>query len=229
MMGQRFGRRSVSGGGICFVVAILLVGGLVPSSSRASNLGTASTPPLTVSISISPQTPTQGSQFTISASVSGGVPPYTYVWNGAPQGCNPQPTANFQCSISGTGESSIDVTVTDHNGAQAMSSQNFNVASSGGNGGNGNGNGGSGSNGSNGFNLSSFGPLLVYGLIAGLVGFALLVALTVGVIMIAVILSRRLPRQPRGKLVCGSCQAQAPAGSKFCPACAAPLAPTKQG
>jgi hypothetical protein len=227
MIGHRFARRSVSWGGICFVVAILLVGGLVPSTSRASNLVTASTPPLTVSISISPQTPTQGSQFTISASTSGGVPPYTYVWNGAPQGCNPQPTANFQCSISGTGEYSIGVTVTDHNGTQASSSQNFNVASSGGN--QGNGNGGSGSNGSNGFNLSSFGPLLVYGLIAGLVGFALLVALTVGVIMIAVILSRRLPRQPRGRLVCGSCQAHAPAGSKFCPACAAPLAATKQG
>jgi len=229
MIDHRSGRRARAWCGVCVVVAILLVGGFASGPARASKLVVASSPSLTVSLSVSPQTPTQGSSFSISALASGGVPPYSYVWNGAPQGCNPQPNPSIQCTISGSGQYSIGVTVTDQNGTQATNSQNFEVTSSG-NQGNGNGNNnGSGGNGSNGFNLSSFGPLLFYGLIAGLIGFVLLIALTVGVIMIAVILARRLPRQPRGKLVCGSCQAHAPAGSKFCPSCAAPLGPSKQG
>jgi len=101
-----------------------------------------------------------------------------------------------------------------------------NVTGGSGNNGNGNGSNSHNSNGS-GFNLSSFGSFIIYALIAGIVGFALLVALTIGVIAIAVILARRLPRPPRGALVCGSCQGKAPAGSKFCPACGTAIPPAK--
>jgi len=75
-------------------------------------------------------------------------------------------------------------------------------------------------------NLSSLGPIEFYALIAGVMVLSLLIALTVGVFLIAVTL-RRLPRPPRKGLVCPACQATAPVGSKFCPACASPLAPPK--
>jgi hypothetical protein len=215
-------------GGVCLSVVLLLIVGLTPSSGRTSSLTAASTPPLSASIQISPSTPTAGSQFQISATVTGGVPPYSYVWSNTPSGCNPQPSPSWYCSVSEGGTYSVNLTVMDQNATQAKAFWSFTVNGKSGNNGNGS-NGNSNGNGSNGFNLSSFGPLLFYGLIAGLIGFALLVALTVGVIAIAVILSRRLPRPPKGKLVCGSCQAKVPAGSKFCPACAAPIAPPKQG
>ncbi len=166
--------------------------------------------------------------FTVTAIVSDGTPPFTYNWNNVPHQC-PMPgnVSTWTCSLGSSGHYMVGVTVTSPTGTSGSGSQSFTVTSSGGNGnGNGNGNGGSSSNNNgSGFNLSSFGPILVYGLIAGIIVFALLVALTVGVIMIAVTLSRRLPRIPRHGVVCASCHATAPAGSKFCPACAAPLPP----
>jgi len=232
MFDQRIGRRAVIWAGVGLVVAILLVGGFASSTGRSSGLAPASTPPLNVAILVSPSNPQQGDPVTFTASVTGGVAPYTYTWSNVPPGCSPQPSASWSCTIESSGNFAISLTVTDHNGTQASQTQSFSVASNGGNSGNGNGNhnGSSNSNSSgSGLNLSSFGNLLVYGLIAGIIGFGLLVALTVGVIMIAITLSRRLPRQPKGKLVCAACQGSAPAGSKFCPTCAAPLTPPKQG
>jgi len=211
------------------VVGVLLLGGLASTTGRPAPLVTASLSPLSVSVSVSPQTVAEGSYFTVTAMVQGGNGPFTYNWNGIPGNC-PMPgnVSSWSCSLDSSGNYMVGVTVTNTTGASGIGSQSFTVTSNGGDGnGNGNGNGGSSSNGngSNGLNLSSFGPILVYGLIAGIIAFALLVALTVGVIMIAVTLSRRLPRQPRHGVVCASCHATAPAGSKFCPACAAPLPP----
>jgi hypothetical protein len=188
---------------------------------------TASASPLSVSVSVNPQTVDENSMFTVTATVSGGSGPFTYNWNSFPQGCpTPGNLSSWTCSLGSSGQYTVGVSVTNGAGASGSGSQSFTVTSNGGNGnGNGNGNGGSSSNNGSGFNLSSFGPILVYGLIAGIIVFALLVALTVGVIMIAVTLSRRLPRIPRHGVVCASCHATAPGGSKFCPACAAPFPP----
>jgi hypothetical protein len=221
------------------VVAVLVSGGFslagngiaVPThaSPRVGvALAPSTNPPLTINgILVSPNPVTQGSQFSVSVQVSGGAMPYTFDWNPVPANCqNPGNTSNWQCSIGSPGQYTVSVTVMDSGGNRTSASQPFSVSSSGGNSGGGGGSSSSGNsnNNSNGFNLSSFGPLLFYGLIAGIVSFALLVALTVGVIMIAVILARRLPKVPRGGVVCGSCHATAPAGSKFCPACGASFA-----
>jgi hypothetical protein len=231
MLGRRFGRRTVVGAGLWVVVVVLVLAAVPPGISRAAGLGPATTPPLTVAITISPPTVTQGVTVNITAHPSGGVPPYSYFWFNTPPGCSPKPTPTWFCTEHQSGQFMVNVTVTDHNGTEANASQTFTVTSNnGGSGGNGNGNGNgngskNGNNNSNGLNLSSFGPILVYGLIAGIVVFALLVTMTVALVMIAITLSRRLPRIPRHGVVCGSCQASAPPGAKYCPTCAAPLTP----
>lgn len=227
MMSRRFGRQTMLWVGVCAVVGVLLMSGLVPSGGRDAPRLTASASPLSVTLTVNPQTVSEGTMFTVTAMVSGGQGPFTFNWNNLPSGCSvPGNVSSWTCSLSSAGQYSVAVSVSNHSGATGSATQSFSVTSSGGNG-NGNGNGGSSSNnnGSNAFNLSSFGPILVYGLIAGIIVFALLVALTVGVIMIAVTLSRRLPRIPRHGVVCPSCHATAPGGSKFCPACASPLPP----
>lgn len=234
MVNRRFGARWAMGFSVGFVVAVLFVGGLATVSARPSTMETAPAASLEVSITVSPSPATAGNPVTFTAQVSGGVGPYTFVWYNTPPGCNGAPEASWQCTISSPGNYMINVTVTDSAGDHGNASQTFTVTSNEGNGnggsgnGNGNGNGShSNGNGSNGLNLSSFGPILVYGLIAGVIVFGLLVALTVGVIMIAVTL-RRLPKIPKGAVVCATCQATAPPGAKFCPACAAPLGPPKK-
>jgi len=220
------GRRTWVWVGVCVVVGVLLLGGLASGTGRPAPRLTASASSLSVSVSVYPQTVSEGSQFTVTATVQGGAGPFTYNWNILPQNCpSPGNISSWTCSIDSSGQYSAGVTVTNPVGASGSGSASVTVT---GNGGNGNGNGG-GSNGnnSNGLNLSGLGPIMTYALIAGITAFALLVALTVGVIMIAVTLSRRLPRQPRHGVVCASCHASAPPGSKFCPACAAPLPPSQ--
>jgi hypothetical protein len=212
----------------------LLSAGLVPVAMASGSSGTAigmtpsAPPPLSITNAvINPNPVSAGNQFSVSVSVSGGSPPYSFNWNPTPPGCNPGNVSSWQCSVGQSGNYQIGLTVRDSGTNQTSQGWSITVSTSENNNG-GNGHNGSGSsNNSNGFNLSSFGPLLIYGLIAGIVGFALLVALTVGVIMIALILARRLPRIPKKGLTCSSCGATAPPGAKFCPACAAPLAPGK--
>jgi len=209
--------------GVCAVVGVLLMSGLVSSGGQAAPRLTPSASNLSVSITVNPQSVSEGSMFTVTAWVSEGQGPFTFIWNSLPQGClTPGNVSSWTCSLSSAGQYSVAVSVSNHSGATGGATQSITVTSSGGNG---NGGSSSNNNGSNGFNLSSFGPILVYGLIAGIIVFALLIALTVGVIMIAVTLSRRLPRIPRHGVVCPSCHATAPGGSKFCPACASPLPP----
>jgi hypothetical protein len=230
------GRRTALWVGLWVVVVALLVAGIPASGPSAGNtsrtnggLGVAATPgltpPLTVSIFVGPNPVSQGSQFSVSATVSGGVSPYSYNWPVVPPGCSPPGNSQgWQCTLSQTGSYSIQVQVTDQNGTQVSNSQSVTVNSNSGGGGGG-GNGNKSNNNGSGFNLSGFGPFLTYALIGAIVSFGLLVALTVGVLMIAVILARRLPKpvKGRGAMVCKTCQATAAADAKFCPACGTPF------
>ncbi|HXQ79295.1 MAG: zinc ribbon domain-containing protein [Thermoplasmata archaeon] len=237
---NRSARRARPWVGVVVVTVVLLVGGFsfgdlvsagaahTPIAARVAVVSGANSPLTINSLTVSPDPVSEGSQFSVDVQVSGGQAPYIYNWGPVPGGCpNPGNTASWGCTISSSGEYSVGVNVGDSGSNHTSASRTFNVTSNGGSGNGGGKSGNSNGNGSNGFNLSSFGPFLLYGLIAGLVVFALLIILTVGVIAIAVILSRRLPRPPRGTLVCAKCQATAPAGSKFCPSCAAPLTPPK--
>jgi len=231
MKGHHLGWHGGLGLVVGLVVAMIVIGALPSVSARPASSQAAPEASLSVSISVNPPTVSAGTQFNVSAQVMSSQGPFTFDWTNVPAGCNAQPMSWWLCSLSNAGQYSVSVTVTNGTGVSGSATQGFSVTSSSGNG-NGNGNGGNSnnnngnSNGSNPFNLSSFGPLLFYGLIGGIIAFALLVALTVGVIIIAVTL-RRLPKPPKGGLVCPACHATAPAGSKFCPACAASLGPPK--
>lgn len=238
MADRRGSRRGEVGAGAWLVAVGLLAFGLAsaglasvtaaPGSSGALPSMAPSASPLSITNAVvSPNPVTAGNQFSVSVSVSGGSPPYSYNWNPTPPGCNPGNVSSWQCSVGQSGNYPIGLTVHDTGTNQTSQSWSISVTNSVGNNGGSGHNGNGSSNSSNGFNLSSLGPLLIYGLIAGVIGFALLVALTVGVIMIAVILARRLPRPPKGGVVCAACGAVVPAGAKFCPACAAPLTPAK--
>jgi len=224
MVEHHLGWHGGLGLGIGFVAAVLVIGAL-PGASAQSVSTQAAPASLQVSITVSPPTVSAGTQFNVSAQVMNGNGPFTFTWTNVPNGCNPQPMSWWLCSLSSPGQYSVSVTVTNGT-ASGSAMQSFTVTGNSGSGnggqGNSNSNNNNGNNGSNGFNLSAFGPLLFYGLIGGIVAFGLLVALTVGVIIIAITL-RRLPKLPKGGMICSACQATAPAGSKFCPACAAPL------
>jgi hypothetical protein len=188
-----------------------------------------STDPTITNFAISPNPATQGNQFTVSVTVSGGFPPYTFNWNPIPPFCTAGNVSQWNCGASQSGNYPINVTVVDASGNHTDAGRTLTINSNNGNGngnGNGNSNNNNGSGNSSGLNLSGLGNILVYALVGGIISFALLVVLTVGVLLIAITL-RRLPRPPKGPMVCPACQGHAPAGSKFCPACAAPLAPPK--
>ena len=63
-----------------------------------------------------------GQSVTLSATVSGGGLPYTYVWKGLPTGCVGTNAATLVCNPSVAGSSTVSVTATDANGASLSSS-----------------------------------------------------------------------------------------------------------
>jgi hypothetical protein len=196
----------------------------VPSVSPADSS-------LTASLSISPGQLQQGGSISVTTSVSGGTPPYSYSYTGLPSGCSSQDQPLFSCTPSSTGSFSVQVTVTDSHGNSSAPSNSVSVDITSSNNGNGNGNGG-GNNSSTGLSslFSGFSGILSLLLIFGVVGFITWILLIVGIWIIAITLVRRLPK--RGAIgaagataKCGACSAVIPAGSKFCPECGAGTAP----
>lgn len=70
-------------------------------------------PALTVSLSASPDPLTLGSSTTLTATASGGTPPYTYVYSTPPPGCKGQDLSSVPCTPNATGTYVIGVNVTD--------------------------------------------------------------------------------------------------------------------
>ncbi|MCI4317644.1 MAG: hypothetical protein L3J96_03825 [Thermoplasmata archaeon] len=188
---------------------------------------------ITVVVSINPSSVTAGTSASFQASVSGGTPPYTYTWSGLPSGCNSNGAASFSCSLSETGSYNVQVSVQDSTGAMASNSQFLSVTQSQSGG---NHNGGGGSNNSSAFQLLPAGFLSVI-LIGVLLFYVLLALIAGGVIAIAVVLARRLPKPNRSAPVagttamnavsgspCPACGATVPTTSRFCGACGKPIA-----
>jgi len=229
---------------VCLAIVAVLIGAFVAGpvspggfagATGAASIGSVSgtaplagPPPLKItSLSVAPQTAYVGSSVSFSVQVNGGTTPYSYNWNTLPPGCSPQPQASWQCSPSGTGQFNVTVQVFDVHGNQTQASRTLSVVNNG-NGTGGNNKGGNGGNSSgNGLNLSGLGGMLQLVFIGALVAFGLLVALTIGVLVIAATLARRLPKTSKAALVCPSCQSAAAVGSKFCPACGAAMNPPK--
>jgi PKD domain-containing protein len=199
---------------------------LMPAIAYATN------PPISASLSISPNSVNQGQTITVSTTASGGnpSPSYTYQYNGLPNGCTGNNVQSFTCTPSQTGTFKVNATVSDNNGNTTYSNT-VNLVVSATNGGGGNG----GNNSSNPLSnlLSGFSGLLSLLFILGIVGFITWILLVVGVWIIAIVLLRRLPKRAAltaamagaATITCGSCSAAMPAGSKFCPQCGVTTAP----
>lgn len=98
--------------------------------SGAGTITATFTTSLTISLTASPETLAVGSQTTISATPSGGDPPYSYQWSGTPPGtgCSPSGGLEFQCTPSAPGVYQVEVEVTDGQGTQASASLPLNVS-----------------------------------------------------------------------------------------------------
>ncbi len=202
-------------------------GSPAPTSAGPVPLGSSQSSPTPLQITsfdIQPQTVTVGNSVSFNVQATGGDPPYSYSWSGLPNGCNGGDQSSWSCSPGSSGTYSVNVQVSDSGGNQTQTSGSLTVQNSG--------NSGSGSNGNNsGGNLSNLfsglGGFLELALVGALVSFFLLVALTIGVLIIAVTLARRLPKPVRHGATCPSCGVVAPPGARFCPSCAAALTPPK--
>jgi YVTN family beta-propeller protein len=88
---------------------------------------TAASTTLTASLTIDPSNLTLGSSTTLTTSASGGAPPYSYVYAGLPAGCTSSNVATFSCTPTVDGTFTVAVTVTDHNGTQAVAHASLTV------------------------------------------------------------------------------------------------------
>ena len=207
LVGERGRRRS---GVLAVVLTVLLVVGsafgvfgvsLAPTRSQMIRL--AAQAAFTVSLSFSPNPVSAGTQLQISLVFTpGGSTPFTVWVNGSAPGCGPQQepfttpnySNNFSCTPTSSGTYNVHVDAIDSSGSQGSAASTLTVnTGSGGCTTNCGGNNGSGSgsgNGSGGFSLPE--GLVTTLFTFALVFFAGLFALAGGVIVMAVVISRRL-------------------------------------
>ncbi len=83
-----------------------------------------------VTLTAQPSDITLGNSSTLTATTSGGTPPFAYVYSGLPAGCVTQNASSWKCTPTAAGNSTIQVTVTDAKGAQASATASLEVAHS---------------------------------------------------------------------------------------------------
>ena len=76
-------------------------------------------PALKVNLSESPGSIDLGETTNLSASVTGGTPPYSYDWTSLPVGCTPLNRSSLSCTPSEKGTFDVRLTVTDAGGRSA--------------------------------------------------------------------------------------------------------------
>ena len=112
--------------------------GIVSVNVTDSNNFTSGTTSVTYTVSAVPAlgTPTltasatsvnAGSVVIFTASETGGVTPYSYVWTGLPHGCTNQSSAIVACSPASGGTLTVSVVVTDASGVRSPASNAVNV------------------------------------------------------------------------------------------------------
>lgn len=191
---------------------------------------------VTVSLSISPQQVTAGSQISVQATANGGTAPYSFSYSGLPSECGSPSQPSFSCTPTASGTYNVQVTATDFHGNQSAPSNTVTLDVTGSSNNNNNNNNGNGNGGSNNSNnpfsslLSGFGGFLAIAVILAIVGFVTWVLLVVGIWVIAVVLMRRLPKRgaadaTSNSVKCASCSALITSGAKFCPECGASTVP----
>lgn len=120
-------------GSVSFSVAAVAGYTTSPSSGQITVAGQAmnrditfspvsSPPPLSVSVTSSPQSLYLGNQTVIAATAGGGAPPYTFSYPQLPSGCVSTSLSSLDCTPTATGTFAIQVDVSDagHNLSSAM-------------------------------------------------------------------------------------------------------------
>ncbi|MDE1837332.1 MAG: hypothetical protein KGJ23_12065 [Euryarchaeota archaeon] len=102
--------------------------GSTASSTTAVAVWPSSSAALSVSVSPPQLSLELGSSFTLSATPSGGTPPYgPYAWSSLPSGCSSGTTSTISCTPSGTGHFNASVSVVDSIGAHASATTEVDV------------------------------------------------------------------------------------------------------
>ncbi len=111
-----------TGSAPCGVIYDTLNGDLYVANIGSNTVSVISTsnPQATVP-SASPASVDLGQSTTFSTNPTGGVPPYTYVWNNLPPGCVSASTTNLLCTPTGAGIFRVSVSITDSTGYTATS------------------------------------------------------------------------------------------------------------
>jgi hypothetical protein len=83
----------------------------------------------TVALTVSPNPVPVGDGVTFTAAVHGGAPGDAFAWGNLPGGCQATPSATISCTPSGTGSTTVNVTLTDGDGYVANASATISVVS----------------------------------------------------------------------------------------------------
>jgi PKD domain-containing protein/galactose oxidase-like protein len=95
-----------------FTVSVFVTDSLGETALPAFD-AVVSRPPLAVNLTVSSSATGLGSPVTFHAQVTGGFPPYTYLWTGLPSSCAATNAAMFTCSAQAAGTYVVVVRVTD--------------------------------------------------------------------------------------------------------------------
>jgi YVTN family beta-propeller protein len=88
------------------------------------------TTPLSVRLAVDPSSITLRNSTTVTATVSGGTSPFSYVYSGLPQGCVTQNSSSWSCTPTDTGSFTVRVNVTDSAGGSANATTTLTVTAS---------------------------------------------------------------------------------------------------
>lgn len=94
-----------------------------------TNITVTSVSPLAVALSASPTSVSVGSSSVLTATVSGGVSPYSYVWSGLPTGCVSSNSSTLDCTPTAAGAYQPEVAVHDSDGHEATAETYLNATS----------------------------------------------------------------------------------------------------
>lgn len=104
-----------------FTITVTLTDGAGRQATASSSFAVNPLPAV-ASFSATPNPMTQDSTVSFTAMVTGGTPPYSFVYTGLPTGCESPDASAFSCVPSTAGNYSAELTVTDTDGIHASGS-----------------------------------------------------------------------------------------------------------
>lgn len=196
-----------------FVVTTTVTDALGVTASTAVRV-TVAPPALAVSLVAAPSSPRAGQTVSLTATVSGGVAPYSYQWSGDVSGCTGGAGPTLSCFETSGGNYAVSVTVADATGHSATASQSFTVATAPG-----------GIAGAGGTSAGSAAASLPSAFTSAYIAVAIAVAAAVGVMTYRVGRAREAARREALRPLCYAVPAWSETPAEFRPEAPAPSEP----